>query len=44
MKLNSFSGAIMALAMSSTAAMAADCFQMGGVAIANFYGEGEANP
>ncbi len=44
MKLNSFSGAIMALAMSSTAAMAADCFQMGGVAIPNFFGEGEGQP
>ena len=44
MKLNSLSGAIMALAMSSTAAMAADCFEMGGVAIPNFFGEGEGQP
>ncbi|MFK7882088.1 hypothetical protein [Roseobacter sp.] len=44
MKLNSLSGAIMALAMSSTAAMAADCFEMGGVAIPNFFGEGEGEP
>lgn len=44
MKPNSFSGAIAALAMSSTAAMAADCFQMGGVAIPNFFGEGEDQP
>ena len=44
MKLNSLSGAVMALAMSSTTAMAADCFQMGGVAIPNFYGEGDGQP
>ena len=44
MKLNSFSGTIMALALSSTTAMAADCLQMGGVAIPNFFGEGEGQP
>ena len=44
MKLSFFSGAILALAMSSTTAMAADCFQMGGVAIPNFFSEGEGQP
>lgn len=44
MKLVSFSGAIMALAISSTAAMAADCVQMGGVAIPHFFAEGDDKP
>ena len=44
MKLNYLTGAAIALAMSSTAAMAADCFEMGGVAIPNFYNEGEGQP
>lgn len=44
MKLASLSGAVMALTISSTAAMAADCIQMGGVAIPHFFAEGEGKP
>lgn len=44
MKLSFFSGALLALALSSGAAMAADCLQMGGVAVPNFFGEGDGQP
>lgn len=44
MKLMSFSGAMMALAMTSTAALASECVEMGGVAIPNFYPEGDGQP
>ena len=44
MKSMTLSSAAMALAMISTTAMAADCVQMGGVGIPNFYPEGEGQP
>jgi hypothetical protein len=44
MKLNLISSTALALVVSSTAAMAADCIQMGGVAVPNFYGEGDDKP
>lgn len=40
----SFSGAFLALALSSGAAMAASCIEMGGVGVPNFYEEGEDKP
>ncbi|MFT4783564.1 MAG: hypothetical protein ACI9IV_001302 [Paracoccaceae bacterium] len=44
MKLTSFAGAVLALTISSTAAMATDCIQMGGVAVPNFYSQGDDRP
>ena len=44
MKITSIAGAALALALSSTAALAANCIDMGGVAIPNFYPEGEGQP
>ena len=44
MKITSVAGAALALALSSTAALAANCVEMGGVGIPNFYPEGEGQP
>ena len=44
MKLMTLTGAAMTLALSSTVAMAANCVQMGGVGIPNFYPEGKGQP
>jgi hypothetical protein len=44
MKQTLLATALLTLALSSTAAMAADCIQMGGVGVPNFYGEGDDKP
>lgn len=44
MKSSLFAGTMLALSLSSTAALAAECIQMGGVAIPNFFGEGDGQP
>lgn len=44
MKITSIAGATVALALSTTAAFAGSCIEMGGVGIPNFYPEGEGQP
>jgi hypothetical protein len=44
MKSSLFAGTMLALSLSSTAALAAECIQMGGVAVPNFFGEGDGQP
>ena len=44
MKSSLFAGTMLALSLSSTAALAAECIQMGVVAIPNFFGEGDGQP
>lgn len=44
MTITRLAGAILALTLSSTAAMAGDCIEMGGVGVPNFYKEGEDKP
>lgn len=44
MTITTFAGAMLALTLSSTAAMAANCIEMGGVGVPNFYQEGDEKP